>query len=64
MQIEHLYGTMFFRSKCRILRIEHTPVERIDAHTFHGINETLQELHITNSSLLEFPTLPFKVKGK
>lgn len=58
---ERLYGTLFFKVKARTLYIDETPIKSIDEHTFHGINRTLQELHIVNSQLLEFPGLAFKV---
>lgn len=38
-------------------------MQSIDDHIFHGINETLQELHIVNSSLSEFPAEAFKILG-
>lgn len=41
-----LYGKLFYKTKCRMLFIEDTPIKEIDDHTFYGINETLQELHM------------------
>lgn len=58
---DNLYGTLFFKIKCRLLKISDTPIVTINEHIFHGINRTLQELHITNSSIAEFPKIPFKV---
>lgn len=46
----------------RILLVEDTPIETIDEHTFLGVNHTLNELHLLNSSLKEFPAAAFKVR--
>lgn len=61
--LEHLYGNMFYKVEARILKIHETPLKTINEHTFYGINDTLQELHIINTELSEFPKLAFKVLG-
>lgn len=47
--------------KIRVLRIEDTPIEKIDDLLFRGVNQTLQELYILNTKLNEFPKAAFKV---
>lgn len=51
-----------YKLKLRILTIQKTPLETVDEFSFLGVNNTLNELHIINSSLLEFPTAAFKVR--
>lgn len=58
-----LYGTLLHRLNARVLRITDVPIKLISVHTFWGINTTLEELRIINSSLLEFPKEAFKVLG-
>nr|CAD7416712.1 unnamed protein product [Timema poppensis] len=58
--IGKLYGSALYPLKVRVLRIEDTPLTSIADHTFQGINRTLQELHIVNSILQEFPTKAFQ----
>lgn len=58
--ISNLYGNLFFQSNTRILKIHNVPIKSIAEHVFYGINETLEELHIVNSSLTEFPRDAFK----
>lgn len=58
-----LYGTIFHRSTARVLKLFDIPFTSIDAYTFWGINSTLEELRIINSSLTEFPRDAFKVLG-
>lgn len=60
--VENLYGSLFYRTVGRIVHIEHTPIETIDEHVFQGINHTLQELHIVNSSMTVFPAMALKVQ--
>lgn len=48
VNLGRLYGKLFYKTKCRILVIEDTPIKEIDEHTFYGINETLQELHVVS----------------
>lgn len=43
-----LYGKLFYKIKCRVLIIQDTPIREISEHTFYGINETLQELHVVS----------------
>lgn len=47
-----LYGKLFYKLKCRVLIIQDTPIKEIDEHTFYGINETLQELHVVSEFLV------------
>lgn len=58
-----LYGTVFHRSTARVLKIFDVPFTSVDAFAFWGINSTLEELRIFNSSLTEFPREAFKVLG-
>lgn len=58
-----LYGTLFHKSTARVLKIIDVPIKTIDVFTFWGINSTLEELRIINSSLIVFPREPFKVLG-
>lgn len=59
-----LYGSLLYKLRVRILHIEDTPIETIDEYTFLGVNSTLNELLIINSSLREFPSAAFKVRSK
>lgn len=56
-----LYGTALFPVRARVLRIRDTPLTAIEAHAFHGINRTLQELHIERSLLQSFPNAAIQV---
>lgn len=56
-----LYGSLLYKLLLRTLYIEDTPIETIDEFTFLGVNDTLNEMHILNTSLLEFPKAAFKV---
>lgn len=58
-----LYGTLFHKSNARVLRIQDIPIKLINEYTFWGINKTLEELRIVNSSLTAFPRDAFKVLG-
>ncbi|XP_063228922.1 chaoptin [Bacillus rossius redtenbacheri] len=58
-----LYGSLLYQLRARVLRIEDTPITSIAPHTFHGINRTLQELHILRSQLQEFPSEAFQILG-
>ncbi|KAH1014820.1 hypothetical protein HUJ05_012645 [Dendroctonus ponderosae] len=58
-----LFGSLLYKLKLRVLRIEETPLEIIDEFSFLGVNNTLNELHIVNSSLLELPLAAFKILG-
>lgn len=58
-----LFGTILHQSTARVLKIFDVPFKSIDAYTFWGINATLEELRIINSSLTEFPRDAFKVLG-
>ncbi|XP_066142674.1 chaoptin [Euwallacea fornicatus] len=61
--IGRLFGSLLFKLKLRILRIAETPLEVIDEFAFLGVNATLNELHVVNSSLLEFPRAALKILG-
>lgn len=54
---------MFHDLAVRILRFTEVPIGLIEPETFLGVNETLQELHITNSHLEKFPKDAFSVLG-
>ena len=56
-----LFGSLLYRLQLRILHIEDTPIEKIEEHTFLGVNNTLNELYVLNSVLDEFPASAFKV---
>lgn len=57
-----LYGSLLYKLNLRILHIEDTPVEAIEEHTFLGVNNTLNEIYLKNTSLIEFPSAAFKVR--
>lgn len=59
--LARFYGSLLYKLQIRKLNIEDTPIERIEEHSFLGVNNTLNELQITNSSLIEFPKLAFQV---
>ncbi|XP_050295565.1 toll-like receptor 3 [Anthonomus grandis grandis] len=61
--IARLFGSLLYKLKLRILRIENTPLETIEEFSFLGVNSTLNELHLVNSSLMAFPTAAFKILG-
>lgn len=58
-----LYGTLLHQSTARVLKIHDVPIKMINEFTFWGINSTLEELRIVNSSLTAFPREAFKVLG-
>jgi Leucine-rich repeat (LRR) protein len=58
-----LYGTLLHQSTARVLKIHDVPIKLINEFTFWGINTTLEELRIINSSLTAFPREAFKVLG-
>lgn len=58
-----LYGTLFHRSTARVLKIHDIPIKSINDYTFWGINTTLEELRIINTSLTSFPREASKVLG-
>jgi Leucine-rich repeat (LRR) protein len=58
-----LYGTLLHQSTARVLKISDVPIKLINEYTFWGINSTLEELRIINSSLTAFPREAFKVLG-
>lgn len=61
--VTSLYGTLLHKSNARVLKILDTPIKLINEYTFWGINTTLEELRIINSSLIAFPREAFKVLG-
>lgn len=58
-----LYGTLLHRLNSRVLKINDVPIKSINEYTFWGINTTLEELRIVNSSLIAFPREAMKVLG-
>lgn len=58
-----LYGTLLHILNARVLKISDVPIKLINEYTFWGINTTLEELRIINSSLITFPREAFKVLG-
>lgn len=58
-----LYGTLLHKSNARVLKILDVPIKLINEYTFWGINSTLEELRIINSTLTAFPKEAFKVLG-
>lgn len=58
-----LYGTLLHQSNARVLKIFDVPIKIINEYTFWGINSTLEELRIINSTLIAFPREAFKVLG-
>jgi len=61
--VERMYGSLLYPLHLRVLRVEDTPLQQIEEHTFLGVNRTLQELHIVRSELQEFPTSAFQVRS-
>lgn len=59
--LERLFGGLLYKVHLRVLVIQDTPIETVDEHTFLGVNKTLNEIHMLNTSLAEFPKLAFKV---
>ncbi|GJQ76084.1 hypothetical protein Trydic_g1836 [Trypoxylus dichotomus] len=62
--ISRLYGSLLYKLILRTLYIKNTPIETIDEFTFLGVNDTLNELYILNTSLIEFPKAAFKILGE
>ncbi|XP_022189330.2 toll-like receptor 3 isoform X2 [Nilaparvata lugens] len=62
-QIGRLYGELFYPLSMRKLSIEDTPISSVAPHIFYGVNKTMKELHIINSEIAEFPTVPFQDLG-
>ncbi|CRL00177.1 CLUMA_CG013451, isoform A [Clunio marinus] len=58
-----LYGTLLHQSTARVLKIYNVPIKSINEFTFLGIDSTLEELRIVNSSLTTFPKSALKVLG-
>lgn len=58
-----LFGSLLYKLQLRILVIQDTPLETIEEHTFLGVNNTLNEMYIVNTSLVEFPKLSFQVRN-
>lgn len=46
-----LFGTLFLKLKAHKISIKNTPIENIDDFVFYGVNETLSELELINTSL-------------
>jgi Leucine-rich repeat (LRR) protein len=58
-----LYGTLLHHLNARVLKIRNVPIKMINEYSFWGINTTLEELRIVNSSLINFPREAFRVLG-
>ncbi|XP_055919385.1 chaoptin [Eupeodes corollae] len=54
-KIARLYGPLFAKINARKLIFNEVALESIEEHTFHGLNKTLEELHIINSKIERFP---------
>ncbi|XP_043466037.1 toll-like receptor 3 [Leptopilina heterotoma] len=61
--IARLYGPALYTLNARILRLIDTPIKFIDEHSFLGVNQTLQELHIIGSKLEKFPNQAIQILG-
>ncbi|XP_077292100.1 insulin like growth factor binding protein acid labile subunit convoluted [Arctopsyche grandis] len=61
--IARLYGPLFHKLKVRILKIENTPIAKIEEETFMGVNKTLQDFYLIHSKLEVFPKEAFKILG-
>lgn len=57
------YGPALYTLNARILRLIDTPIKFIDEHSFLGVNQTLQELHIIGSKLEKFPNQAIQILG-
>ncbi|XP_075166758.1 insulin like growth factor binding protein acid labile subunit convoluted [Haematobia irritans] len=61
---QRLYGPLFSKTQVRKLTIMDTPLSSLDDYVFFGINKTMEELYIYNTSLSNISPLSFGVLGK
>lgn len=59
--IARLYGGLLYAVDIKVLTIENTPLKKVEAQTFLGVNKTLEELNIINTELENFPREAFEV---
>ncbi|CAK9833600.1 Protein artichoke [Anthophora retusa] len=61
--IGRFYGPALYPLDVRVLRFIDTPLKLIEEHSFLGVNRTLQELYIINSTLEKFPRQALQILG-
>ncbi|CAD1469924.1 unnamed protein product [Heterotrigona itama] len=61
--IGRFYGPALYPLDVRVLRFIDTPLRLIEEHSFLGVNRTLQELYVINSSLEKFPRQALQILG-
>lgn len=57
------YGPALYPLDVRVLRFIDTPLRLIEEHSFLGVNRTLQELYVINSTLEKFPRQALQILG-
>lgn len=57
------YGPALYPLDVRVLRFVDTPLRLIEEHSFLGVNRTLQELYVINSTLEKFPRQALQILG-
>ncbi|XP_060827399.1 insulin-like growth factor-binding protein complex acid labile subunit [Bombus pascuorum] len=61
--IGRFYGPALYPLDVRVLRFIDTPLRLIEEHSFLGVNRTLQELYVINSTLEKFPRQALQILG-
>ncbi|CAL7941377.1 unnamed protein product [Xylocopa violacea] len=61
--IGRFYGPALYPLDVRVLKFIDTPLRLIEEHSFLGVNRTLQELYVINSSLEKFPHQALQILG-
>ncbi|KZC08623.1 Chaoptin [Dufourea novaeangliae] len=61
--IGRFYGPALYPLDVRVLRFVDTPLRLIEEHSFLGVNRTLQELYVVNSTLEKFPREALQILG-
>ncbi|XP_014218318.1 toll-like receptor Tollo [Copidosoma floridanum] len=61
--IVRFYGPALYQLNVRVLKFIQTPLKLIEEHSFLGVNRTLQELYLIQSSLEKFPKEAFSILG-
>ncbi|XP_076240875.1 insulin like growth factor binding protein acid labile subunit convoluted [Calliopsis andreniformis] len=61
--IGRFYGPALYPLDIRVLKFIDTPLRLIEEHSFLGVNRTLQELYVINSTLEKFPREALQILG-
>ncbi|XP_076653280.1 insulin like growth factor binding protein acid labile subunit convoluted [Halictus rubicundus] len=61
--IGRFYGPALYPLDVRVLSFIDTPLRLIEEHSFLGVNRTLQELYVVNSTLEKFPREALQILG-